>query len=107
MTDPTKPVVKQSHPHQFPAGATITWKRGDGKHALTRFGAPTVIVSGDTKEPVTFLGSFDGETFEPIRDAEGDEIRATRPGVYKLPTDVAWLWPTIRGDATVQLFIWK
>jgi len=100
-----KPKVEKTHPHQFPAGSIVTWAKDSKAHALTRFHAPTVQVSGDTKEPVTFLGSFDGITFESVRDTDGDELRVTRPGIYKIPVELAWLHPVIRGDATVKIFI--
>jgi len=100
-----RPKTEKSPQHQFPEGQTITWSKGDGPAMLNKFHSPTIQVTGDVQPPIEFDGSFDGVTHERIRDIDGDPYRVTRPGVFHIPVNVAWLWPAINSDATVKIFI--
>ena len=105
MTTQPKPLSEKTHEHQFPPGAVLSWKAGDAPAMLMRFHAPSIQVVGEAQPPIEFLGSFDGKTYELIRDIDGDPYRATKAGVFQLPVAVAWLQPVIKSSAIVKTFI--
>lgn len=97
-----KPTVQ----YEFPKGAHFSWS-GDGPFGAANLKAmisPTVQVV-KAEQPVTFLGSFDGSAYEVIRDKEGEVVRITKPGVYRLPVAVVWLRPVCEGSVLINTFV--
>ena len=102
-----KPTVTRTAELEFPKGDHIAWVGACpfAGHNLKAFHAPTVAVITDPTEPLTFEGSFDGQHWAVIRDKDGEAVRITKAGVYRLPVIAPWLRPCSRGTIEVRAFI--
>lgn len=97
----------KTEPAQYPKGVTWTWDGESASHPplnLTHQHSPTVQIDRmDT--PITWLGSFNGVDYSVIRDKEGEIVRMTKLGVYRLPVAVCYLRPVSDGAITARIFI--
>jgi len=101
-----KPSEKPTEAYQYPKGSHFTWQ-GDGPFGaanLKTMLSPTVLVA-KADAPITFEGSFDGATYGVIRDKDGEVVRITKAGVYRLPVAVVWLRPVCDGDVQISSFV--
>lgn len=101
-----KHITKVRGPYEPVKGDIITWE-GSGTPAGVALGgmhSPSVQVISLT-DPVTFEGSFDGEAWSQIRDKDGDLVRVTKPGLYRLPVAVLHLRPVTAGEAVITTFV--
>lgn len=101
-----KPFEKPTEAYQYPKGSHFTWA-GDGPFGaanLKVMHSPTIVVS-DIRAPLTFEGSLDGSKYGVLRDKDGDMVRITKPGVYRLPVAVVWLRPVCDGAIEISAFV--
>ena len=87
-------------------GDLIEWS-GPGPFqgvALKGMHSPSAQVVSLT-DAVTFEGSFDGDRWDAIRDKDGDLVRVTKPGLYRLPVAVLHLRPVTAGEAVITTFV--
>jgi hypothetical protein len=102
-----KPTRENSKADVFPKGVMVAW--ADATDAMPAslgyMHPPTVVIKTDPESPVSFEGSLDGETFAPIRDKDGDLVRFTKAGVYRLPVSICFLRPVTLKPVAIQTFI--
>ena len=103
-----KPSIVRTARDTYPKGTILTWE-GDCTNAapapLQFCHSPTVVVAEDPPVAVYFEGSLDGEKFAVLRDKDGEVVRITRSGSYRLPVAVCYLRPVCAGDVFIQTFI--
>lgn len=103
-----KPTIVRTQRDTYPKGTIITWD-GDCTTAapasLQFCHAPTVVIAEDPPQAILFEGSLDGEKFSYLRDKDGEVVRITRAGTYRLPVAICYLKPFCAGSVFIQTFI--